>query len=215
MLSIFLFASCNEKDVDRQGEALFSENDHYNVAFLIMNGTYNTELTAPFDIFQHSIFRVGIKPMRVFLAANTFEPIKTFEGIRILPDYNYLEGKLHDTDILVVPSAENSMGKDIEDKRMLDFVKRSAEKAEFVTSHCDGAFVLAATGLLNGIESTTFPGDINKYKAAFPDLKVQEDVLFGHHGKFITSAGGAKSFEASLYLCELLYGENVAKRLAE
>ena len=27
--------------------------DRYNVAFLIMDGTYNTELTAPFDIFQH------------------------------------------------------------------------------------------------------------------------------------------------------------------
>ena len=31
--------------------------NNYNVAFLIMDGTYNTELTAPFDIFQHTIFR--------------------------------------------------------------------------------------------------------------------------------------------------------------
>lgn len=29
----------------------------YNVAFLIMDGTFNTELIAPFDIFQHTIFR--------------------------------------------------------------------------------------------------------------------------------------------------------------
>ena len=33
------------------------DKDRYNVAFLIMDGTYNTELTAPFDIFQHTIFR--------------------------------------------------------------------------------------------------------------------------------------------------------------
>jgi len=40
-------------------------------------------------------------------------------------------------------------------------------------------------------------------------------VLFVHDGKYITSAGGAKSFEASLYLCELLYGKVVADRLAK
>ena len=40
------------------------------------------------------------------------------------------------------------------------------------------------------------------------------DVLFVHDGKYITSAGGAKSFEAALYLCEFLYGKEVAKSLA-
>ena len=44
------------------------EPNRYNVAFLIMDGTYNTELTAPFDIFQHTIFREGIKAMNVFTA---------------------------------------------------------------------------------------------------------------------------------------------------
>ena len=33
----------------------------YNVGFLIMDGVYNTELTAPYDIFQHTIFRKNIK----------------------------------------------------------------------------------------------------------------------------------------------------------
>ena len=41
------------------------ESNRYNVAFLIMDGTYNTELTAPYDIFQHTIFRDSIKAMNV------------------------------------------------------------------------------------------------------------------------------------------------------
>jgi transcriptional regulator GlxA family with amidase domain len=36
-----------------------------------------------------------------------------------------------------------------------------------------------------------------------------------HDGKYITSAGGAKSFEAALYLAEVLYGKEIAKRLAQ
>lgn len=186
----------------------------YNVGFLIMDGVFNTELTAPYDIFQHTIFRKGIKAMNVFMVANTLEPITTFEGIRLLPDYNYLEDDLPKIDILVVPSAEHHLDTDLEDEAMINFVKKAGEQAEFVTSHCDGAFVLAKAGLLEGVESTTFPGDIEGYKKMFPNLKVHSDVLFVHDGKFITSAGGAKSFEAALYLCEFLYGKKITESLA-
>ncbi len=188
--------------------------NRYNVAFLIMDGVFNTELTAPFDIFQHTIFRKNIKAMNVFLVANTLEPIRTFEGIRLLPDYNYLTEKLPAIDILVVPSAEHHLDTDLDDKAMINFVKQTAANAEFVTSHCDGAFVLAKAGLLDGVESTTFPGDLDTYEKMFPQLKVHRDVLFVHDGKYITSAGGAKSFEAALYLCEHLYGKEITESLA-
>lgn len=187
----------------------------YNVAFLIMYGTFNTELTAPFDIFQHTIFRDNIKPMNVFTVANTLEPVTTFEGIRILPDFDYTEDTLPQIDILVVPSAEHHLDSDLKDTIMLNFVKETAKNAKFVTSHCDGAFVLAKAGLLNDVASTTFPDDIVQYKAMFPDLDVRDNVLFVHDDKYITSAGGAKSFEAALYLCEYLYGKEIVQSLAQ
>ncbi|MEM9687268.1 MAG: DJ-1/PfpI family protein [Bacteroidota bacterium] len=187
----------------------------YNVAFLIMDGTFNTEFTAPFDIFQHTVFREGIKPMNVFTVANTLAPVTTFEGVRILPDFNYTEDTLPRIDILVVPSAAHHLDTDLEDVVMLNFVKKVAEEASFVTSHCDGAFVLAAAGLLDEVASTTFPADISKYKTRFPQLDVRDDVLFVHDGKYITSAGGAKSFEAALYLCEYLYGKEITKTIAQ
>ena len=84
-----------------------------------------------------------------------------------------------------------------------------------MTSHCDGAFVLAKAGLLEDVVSTTFPSDINTYKTMFPNLKVKDSVFFVHHDKYITSAGGAKSFEAALYVCEYLYGKEIADYLAE
>jgi len=186
----------------------------YNVAFLIMDGTFNTELTAPFDIFQHTIFRENIKAMNVFTVAESLNPITTFEGVRILPDFSYQDKYLPKIDILVVPSAEHSMDTDLENIEMLDFVKRTAKDALWVTSHCDGAFVLAKTGILDGVESTTFPGDIDKYMATYPQLKVHKDVFFVHDGKYITSSGGAKSFEAALYLTEVLYGKEVARSIA-
>lgn len=188
--------------------------DRYNVAFLIMDGVYNTELTAPYDIFQHTIFRDSIKTMNTFLVANTLNPITSFEGIRLLPDFNYLEDNLPQIDILVVPSAEHHLDTDLEDEAMLNFVRKVDETAKYMTSHCDGAFVLAKAGILDNSASTTFPSDIGKYKEMFPHLDIRSDVLFVHDGKYITSAGGAKSFEAALYVTEIMYGKKIAQSLA-
>ncbi len=219
---LLLLVSCKKKEqnttkpvtetVKKQFPKL--EANRYNVAFLIMDGTYNTELTAPYDIFQHTIFRDNIKAMNVFTVANTDQAITSFEGMRILPDFNYIKDTLPKIDILVIPSAEHHLDSDLKDKVMLNFVKRIDKEALFVTSHCDGAFVLAEAGLLNQAVSTTFPSDINAMRAMFPKLDIRNDVLFVHDGKYITSAGGAKSFEAALYLCEHLYGKKVAQQLA-
>jgi len=202
----------NSTDIEKHVPNL--DPDRYNVAFLIMDGVYNTELTAPFDIFQHTIFRENIKAMNVFMVANTDQPITSFEGMRILPDFNYLTDSLPKIDILVVPSAEHHLDTDLDDEAMISFVQKVDQEAEYITSHCDGAFVLAKAGLLNNSVSTTFPSDIDKMRAMFPDLDIRKKVLFVHDGKYITSAGGAKSFEAALYLAEHLYGKEIAQSLA-
>ena len=223
ILIMVLLMSCqtDQQEVSQVADKFFESErkinldpDRYNVGFLIMDGVYNTELTAPYDIFQHTIFRKGIKSMNTFLIANTLNPITSFEGIRMLPDFNYLKGELPKIDILVVPSAEHHLDTDLEDEAMINFVRKVSKDAMYITSHCDGAFVLAKAGLLDEVASTTFPSDIDKYKKMFPELDVRKDVLFVHDGKYITSAGGAKSFEAALYLAEELYGKEIAKSLS-
>lgn len=202
------------EEVKHQKEFPILDSTRYNVGFLIMDGVFNTELTAPFDIFQHTIFRKNIKSMNVFTIANTDDYITSFEGMKIIPDYNYLSDSIPKIDILVVPSAEHHLDTDLEDQAMLNFVKKADKEAQFVTSHCDGAFVLAKAGLLNESVSTTFPSDIDAMRTLFPELDIRKEVLFVHDGKYITSAGGAKSFEAALYLCEYLYGKEIAQELA-
>lgn len=220
-LSLLLIFSCNpggKDNSDKVKEVTTLDNivhGRYNVAFLIMNGTYNTEFTAPYDIFQHTQYRNNIKAMNTFTVANTREAIRTFEGVRIMPDFDYTRDSLPRIDILVVPSAEHHLDTDLRDTLMLNFVKKIDREATFMTSHCDGAFVLAKAGLLVDVASTTFPSDIDAYKKMFPQLQVKDSVLFVHDGKYITSAGGAKSFEAALYLCELLYGKEIAISLAK
>lgn len=222
-LFLIILISCLEQKTTVEKEIITEDirimpelnPESYNVAFLIMDGTFNTEFTAPFDIFQHTKYRESIKAMNTFTVANTLEPITTFEGVRILPDYDYTQDDLPQIDILVVPSAEHSMDSDLKDTAMLDFIKKVDKSALYMTSHCDGAFPLAKAGILDSVASTTFPSDVENYRKMFPNLNIKDNVLFVHDGKYITSAGGAKSFEAALYLCEVLYGKEITKSLAK
>ena len=184
LVGLMLLAGCSPK---KDTEALPAHTnryqvtlnpEYYNVAFLIMDGTYNTELTAPFDIFQHTQYRKGIKAMNVFTVAKTLDPITTFEGVRILPDFDYTKDSIPRIDILVVPSAEHHLDSDLEDETMIDFVRKADQNAQFVTSHCDGSFVLAKAGLLNEVTSTTFPSDIPAYKKNVSPLSSRRQCSF-------------------------------------
>lgn len=187
-----------------------AEGQSFNAAFLMIEGVYNSELIAPYDIFQHTIFHTD-GGINVFTVAETLDTINTFEGLKILPDYSFNSDNIPEIDILIVPSAEHNMDTDLENEVLISWVKKIGESADYVISLCDGAFVLAKAGLAEGRESTTFPSDIDKYQKMFPDLTVHKDVSFVHDGKLLTSAGGAKSYDVALYLVHHLYGDKVAK----
>jgi len=220
ILTLLLFSRCsvnvevdNDSSQSIKSIAPILPDKVLNVAFLIVDGVYNSELVAPMDVLHHTIFHTD-KGMKVFTVAPSLEPITTFEGLRILPDYSYLYDSLPIIDVLIVPSAEHSMDSDLEDSDLINFVKNTGAKAQYIMSLCDGAFVLAKAGLVDGSASTTFPSDIARYKEMYPQLTVHSDVSFVHDGKIITSAGGAKSYDPALYLSEILYGKKAAEGIA-
>ncbi len=212
ILASLLFSwviSCDQEKSNPQVGPPILPARQLNAAFLIVDGVYNSELIAPMDVLQHTIFHSenGIK---VFTVSNKKESVATFEGLRIMPDYSFENDSLPSIDILIVPSAQHSMDSDLENEKLIGFVRSTGKQASYVLSLCDGAFLLAKAGLLDMYECTTFPGDIEKFKAVYPQLSVHKDVSFVHDRKMITSAGGAKSYDPALYLVELLYGKKVA-----
>ena len=211
---LLLFTSCanqetNEvKQTSNQIHIAKNKPDRVlNVAFLAINGVYNSELMAPYDIFQHTIFHTE-PGMNTFIVSPTHEPITTFEGITITPNFSFKDAP--SIDVLVVPSAEHNMDSDLEDENLINWVKEVGQNSQYVLSLCDGAFILAQAGLLKDLKVTTFPTDIERLETTFPQLDVYRDVSFVHDGKAITSAGGAKSYDPALYLVEYLYGRKAA-----
>lgn len=189
---------------DRQGRPL-------QVALLVLEGVYNSELIAPMDIFHHTVFHT--RPgMRVFTVGRSREMVTTFEGLRIGVDHDLESAPPFD--VLVVPSALHNMDSDLSDARLIDWIRDRGSACRFVLSVCDGAFLLAQAGLLNGRFCTTFPGDIPAFRKRFGHLRVVEGVTFVADGPLITGVGGARSYEPALYLVERLYGKPAARGVA-
>ena len=175
--------------------------------FLVVDGVYNSELMAPYDILQHTVFHTqpGIEVLTV---SPDGAMVTTFEGLKLQPHHSFAD--VPPLDILVVPSAAGSMDRDLQNREMIDWVGAVGAEARFVISLCDGAFVLAAAGLLDGHALTTFPGDQDRFAEMFPDLDLRRGYSFVHDGRTLTSEGGAKSYDVAMYLVDHLYGEKVA-----
>ena len=178
--------------------------------FLIVDGVYNTELTAPYDIFEHTDVHAAPLPgIKVFTVSPDGEPITTYEGIEIKPHYGFADAP--PIDILVVPSAGHSRDSDRENQELIAWVRDTGQSARYVMSLCWGAFILAEAGLLDGVASTTFPSDFDRFAETFPNIDLKRDVSFVHDGKALTSRGGVLSFDVAMYLVDHLYGEPAAR----
>ena len=188
------------------------DDDSMKVAFLVLEGVYNSELAAPMDILHHTVFHT--KPgMEVFTVGRSKGVVHTFEGLRIVVDHDLESAPPFD--VLVIPSALHNMDSDLEDTRLIEWVASRGSSCEAVLSICDGAFVLAEAGLLDGRYCTTFPGDIEPFRKRYGEqLNIVEGVTFVADGNAITGVGGARSYEPALYLVEHLYGKKVAQGVA-
>ena len=90
-----------------------------SIGFLVLEGVYNTELVAPMDVMQHVIGRVEPAPT-VFTIGLTKDPIRTFEGLRIIPDYGLDDAP--EIDILVIASTSGSRGRDRKNEKLVAWV---------------------------------------------------------------------------------------------
>ena len=194
------------------GLATAAEPPLKTIGFLVLPGVYNSELMAPYDVLDHVRFRVKDAP-RVFTVAKQKGPLRTFEGLTLIPHYSFADAPA--IDLLVVPSAEHNLDTDLNDEAVIAWLREAGGKAKLVMSLCDGAFMLAQAGLLDGLEATTFPGDQDKFAKAFPKVKLQRGPIFVHDGKAITSVGGARSYDPAMYVVERLYGGPAVARIAE
>lgn len=89
-------------------------------------------------------------------------------------------------------------------------VREAAAGGTRVASICTGAFLLAATGLLDGLRATTHWLAAAELARRHPAIDVDPDVLYVDNGQLLTSAGAAAGLDLCLHLVRLDHGSAVA-----
>ncbi|AZS38524.1 HTH-type transcriptional regulator CdhR [Microbacterium lemovicicum] len=100
------------------------------------------------------------------------------------------------------------------DRRVADVIRRAHERGAWILTVCSGAFVVAASGILDGRRATTHWMYADTMARMYPAIEVDPDVLYVQDGRIITSAGTAAGLDACLHLLRQELGAEMANVIA-
>ena len=173
------------------------------VGILIFDGVQIIDYTGPYEVF-------GQGGYRVFTVAEEKRPLHTAMGMTVVPEFSFADAPK--ADILVVPGGDVS--RPTGSAATIAWVKEQSAASTQTLSVCNGAFILARAGLLDGLSATTFAGLIDDLRTAAPKTKVVSDQRFVDNGRIVTAAGLSSGIDGALHVIEKLKGLGTAQATA-
>ncbi|MAM87495.1 MAG: transcriptional regulator [unclassified Hahellaceae] len=183
------------------------------IGILVFDGVLTSDVTAPIEVFGAATNESWFTSYDVVtIAVSNEKAVKTAEGLQITADK--LLADKPEVDVLLLPSAYD-MEPLINNKELITYIQDTSKKAKWMASNCSGSSLLAEAGLLDGRKATTWAGGEDAFANAYPKVDVQHDVNYVIDGPFLTSNGGAVSYEAALALLSQLASQSKAQTISE
>jgi transcriptional regulator GlxA family with amidase domain len=183
-----------------------------SVLVVVHEGAVLLDVAGPVEVF-HSVRRVGRPGYDIRIASVDGGPLHTSTGPRISADVALADVTEPVDTLVVVGTVAQSGGRHL-DPAVVGEVRRLAELSRRVTSVCNGAFVLAAAGLLDGARATTHWSACRELARGYPAVRVEPDAIFVRDGRITTSAGVTAGIDLALALVEEDHGADVVRQVA-
>src|ERR1051325_3272580 len=113
----------------------------FNIGFVLFPNLTQLDFTGPLQVLHR------MPEARVHIAARTADAVPSDCGLALAPTTTF--EKSEPLDLICVPGGYGVSGA-IADPATVDFVRRQAARAKYVTSVCTGAFVPGVAGVLRG-----------------------------------------------------------------
>lgn len=185
----------------------------HRVVVLALDPVIGYDMAIPPQIFREAAGRDGEPLYDVRICGLDRSPIRVASGYTMVPDHD--ASILAEADTVVIP------GTRVAGPRLDGVLPPDIEKAlATVPSHarlmsiCTGAFVLGATGVLDGRPATTHWAHAPEFRKLYPKVLLNEDVLFVDDGEVLTSAGLGAGVDLCLHVIRRDHGTEVANRAA-
>jgi len=120
-------------------------------------------------------------------------------------------------DLILIPAfnTDNIQEAIYENREFLPWIINQYKQGAEIATFCTGAFLLGATGLLNGKVATTHVDACNGFASAFPAIKLKADKTVTEDGRLYTSGGATSTFHLLLHLIQKYCGADKAIRTAK
>lgn len=180
------------------------------VAVVVDHGVAPFELGVACELFGLDRSDQGLPVYRFRLAAVAPGEIATTAGFALTVTGGLDE--VDDADLVVLPAGAWTERAPAPDLRAA--LCAAHERGAHIMAICRGAFVLAATGLLDGRPASTHWRWTEQFRSRFPQVHLDPEVLYVDNGDVSTSAGTAAGIDLGLHLLRRAHGAAAAAEIA-
>ena len=174
----------------------------FNIGFVIFPDLTQLDFTGPLQVLAR------MPQSSTFVIAKSPAPVPSDCGLSLVPTHTF--ANCPPLDLICVPGGVKGVIGAIGDHETVDFVRRQAAGAKYVTAVCTGAFVLGAAGLLKGRRVTTHWA----YTELLPLVGAKyEKGRVVRDGNLITAGGVTAGIDFGLSVVAEIAGETVARTI--
>jgi cyclohexyl-isocyanide hydratase len=174
----------------------------FNIGFVIFPELTQLDFTGP----QQVLARMPDSAMHI--VAKSSAPVPSDSGLSLVPTHTF--ENCPQLDLICVPGGSAGVVQAMADRETIEFVRRQARTAKYVTSVCTGAFILGMAGLLKGRRATThwaFAELLPLVGATHEKARVVKD------GNLITAGGVTSGIDFGLRVVAEIAGDSIAQAI--
>ena len=154
--------------------------------------------------------RPGITGFELTICSDEAGPLSTDLGVPVLIGRDL--GALAEADLVLLLPGGSCRTEAPEP--LLAALRAARERGAIVAAHCVGVFLLAAAGLLDGLEATTHWQYSAELAERHPRVRVRPEALYLDQGPIVTGAGAAAGLDMYLHLIRREIGAATANAVA-
>jgi transcriptional regulator GlxA family with amidase domain len=178
------------------------------------DGVDGLDLFGPAEVFAGASRRLGVPAYDVIVAAAAGGSVTVTSGASVAArELATIRPQAADT-VLVAGGDDPAIGAASANAVLMRWLVRAARIVRRVGSVCDGAFIVASAGILDGRRAATHWSSCDRLARLHPEINVDRESIFVRDGRVWTSAGVTAGIDMALAMVEEDHGRQLADSIA-
>ncbi|HZW71824.1 MAG TPA: DJ-1/PfpI family protein, partial [Hanamia sp.] len=185
-----------------------------HLTILVPEGQNNlSSIVGPYKIFTRANLlwkEKSGKPLFKIELAGISKEVDFYDGLFYVRPQTDIAA-IKKTDLIIIPSLNHNYDNAVKgNESLISWIEEQYSVGAEIASICTGAFLLAATGLLDGKTCSTHWAAADAFRTRFPKVNLQTDQLITDENRIYTNGGAYSFLNLMIYLVEKYYDRETA-----